>query len=101
MEQRNLETLVEQFNRANEIDRLSRVATGKIYWAEVDGVATRMVDVWLKGLSPEESATFATYMAGVVDGVARALGFENAEAQFKDAGQKIFSGLKMGINTPN
>lgn len=99
MVQRSLETLTEQYNRASELDRTSRIATGETFWAEVDGVRTRMVDIWLKGLSQEEKLIFETYIAEVMDGAAQTLGFENSKAFFKDAGEKLFTGLKMGIAT--
>lgn len=99
MKQRNLETLIEQYNRASELDRTSRIATGETFWAEVDGIRVRMVEVWVRGLSQEEKATFEAYITGVMDGAAQTLGFENSKAFFKDAGEKLFTGLKMGIAT--
>lgn len=66
MVQRSLETLIEQFNRASEIDRVSRIATGEANWIEVDGVRTKMVDTWIAELSPEERATFEAHMAQVI-----------------------------------
>lgn len=94
---RTLETLIEQFNRASEIDQVSRIVTGETYWTEVDGVPTRMVDVWVKELSSEERATFEAHIAQRLDETARALGYESAQAMAKSAGERIFRGIEFGI----
>lgn len=96
---RTLETLIEQYNRATELDRTSRIATGETFWAEVDGVRTRMVEAWVKELSPEENLIFETYITGVMDGVAQSLGYENSTAYFSDIPDKMFRGMAMGIAT--
>lgn len=60
---RSLDTLIQEFNRASELDRVSLLVTGKVHWFEVDGVRTRLVDSWLTELSPEERRLFEAYIA--------------------------------------
>lgn len=99
MAQRSLETLIEQFNRASEIDRFSQAFIGEILWAEVDGVRTTMVNAWLNELPSEERAAFEAHIAEVTDGLAKALGYANSQTLYRDVGRKIFSGLEMGLTT--
>jgi hypothetical protein len=94
---RPLETLIEQFNRASEIDHFSQFIIGETYWAEVDGIRTRMVDIWIGELSPEERTTFEAHVAQRLDDTARALGYESALEMAKAAGQRIFRGIEFGI----
>lgn len=96
---RNLETLIEQFNRASDIDRVSRIATGETFWVEVDGVRTTMVNVWLNELSIQEKLIFEVHLSQVIDEAAIAMGLGSWQQHIKDVGQKIFSGLEMGVIT--
>lgn len=98
-EPRSLETLIQEFNQATELDTFCKVATGETYWIQVDGIRTRMTDAWLGELSLEERKIFEAHIAQVVDETAKTLGLENVKAQFRDAGQKMFKGMVLGITT--
>ena len=84
---RNLDTLIEQFNKASEVDREVRFSL------EVDGVPVKMVEYWLNELSAEERHLFEAHVAKVVHGAAKMLGSERSEEWFKDIGQRIFKGM--------
>lgn len=94
---RNLETLIQEFNQLSELDRLSRISTGESCWHEVDGIHTNLVNSWFNELTIQEKLIFEAHLSEVIDSTA--LGFESWQQHIKDVGQKIFSDLKMGINT--
>ena len=94
---RNLETLIQQFNQAKELDRHFEFE-GQPYWLEVDGVRTRMIDAWFNELSSEEKAIFKAYITKISNEVTKALGYDDTRALFEDVGKKLLSGLKLGIN---
>lgn len=96
---RTLKTLIEQFNRASEIDAFSKAVIGKTYWVEVDGIRTRLTDIWAKELSLEERATLEAYLVQVSGDIAQALGYETVQDLYREAGQKLFEKLTLGITT--